>query len=140
MKTLLSAREKKTLHALAECILPEGSFYPYCYKDVNYVSFAENLLLDTPAHIRGFIHFNLWFIQYFSWLYIKYPARFSRLSFDKRNFILESLSKSRLYILRGIYILTSSLFLICLYKDERVMQAIGYFGFKQNVNKKNSYV
>ncbi len=136
MKALLSAREKKTLHAMAECILPLGGPHPFSYSDVNYLSFTEDMLLNTPVLVRWFIHFNLWFIQYFSWLYIGRPVLFSRLPFTDREHILASLSKSRSYFMRGMYILTSSLFLITMYKDERVMRAIGYFGFMKGANKK----
>ncbi len=135
MKVPLTAREKKTMQALAECILPVGGPHVFSHSDVNYVRFTEELLLSTPVQVWWFIHFNLWFIQYFSWLYIKRPALFSRLPFTDREFILASLSKSRSYFLRGIYLLTSSLFLITMYKDERVMRAIGYFGFMQGANK-----
>ena len=132
----LSNREKKTLHALAECIIPDGGPHGFCYRDVDYLSFAEQMILNVPVHIRWFIHFNLWVIQYFSWLYLWRPKLFSRLSFTDRATILASFSNSRWYLIRGIYILTSAILLIPLYKDERVMKAIGYFGFKHEGNKK----
>ncbi len=132
----LSVREIKTLHALAQCIIPGGGQHPFSYRDVDYISFAKEMIANVPVHVRWFIHFNLWVIHYFSWLYLKRPALFSHLSFTEREFVLTCLSKSRWFLIRSIYILTSALLLIPLYKDERVMKAIGYFGFGHAGNKK----
>lgn len=132
----LSAREIKTLHALAQCIIPDEGQPPFSYRDIDYLSFAEEMIASVPVQVRWFIHFNLWVIHYFSWLYLKRPALFPHLSFTEREFVLTRLSKSRWFLIRSIYILTSALLLIPMYKDDRVMKAIGYLGFNHAGNKK----
>ncbi len=134
----LSTREKKTLSALAECVIPSGGPNSYSYKDIDYVVFAEDMINHVPRLIRWFIHFNLWIIQYFSWLWLKRPALFSNLPLQKKEIILLGLSNSRWYLIRGIYVLTSSLFLIPFYKDERVMNTIGYMGYNNEPQTKDN--
>lgn len=131
MNQHLTAREKRTLHALAECIIPDGGTLPFSYRDIDYVFFAEDFMANVPKHIRWFVHFNLWVIQYFSWVYLKRPALFSSFSIQEKKFVLASFSNSKRYLIRGIFLITSSLLLLPMYKDERVMNAIGYFGYRQ---------
>ncbi len=131
----LSRRESSTITALAECIIPEGGPISYGLNEINYHMFIHEALMDFPKHIRWLIHFNLWFIEYCGCYYLKRPKVFSKLAFRDREFILFSLKNSKRYFIRGIYILTSALFLIPMYKNESVMNAIGYYGYKNYVNK-----
>jgi hypothetical protein len=131
----LTPREKATLEALAACIIPEGGPVPFGFKEINYLPFIEEMAAAVPAHIRWVIHFNLWFIEYFGCLYLHRLKAFSKLGLNDRELILLSLRGSKRFLIRGIYILTSALFLIPMYKDESVMNAIGYTGFKNGVNK-----
>jgi len=131
----LSNREKSTIAALAECIIPEDGPISYGFKEINYLSFIEEMTEAVPPHIRWLIHFNLWFIEYFGSLYLLRLKAFSKLGLPDKELILLSFRNSKRFLIRGIYILTSALFLIPMYKDEAVMNAIGYTGFKDGVNK-----
>ena len=131
----LSNREKGTIAALAECIIPEGGPIPYDFGNIDYLSFIKDMMTSVPQHIRWLIHFNLWVIEYFGWIYLKHPITFSKLTFHKREFILLSFRNSKRFFVRGIYVLTSALFLIPMYKNESVMNAIGYLGYQKDGNK-----
>lgn len=131
----LSNREKVTIAALAECIIPEDGPITYGFREINYLSFIEEMAEAVPPHIRWVIHFNLWFIEYFGSLYLLRLKMFSKLALCDKERVLLALQNSKRFFIRGIYILTSALFLIPMYKDESVMNAIGYTGFKDGVNK-----
>jgi hypothetical protein len=131
----LSKRENVTIAALAECILPDGGPNQCSFKNIDYLPFIKETMTSVPTQVRWLIHFNLWFIEYFGCFFIKRLALFSKLGPPQRTSILLCLQNNKRYFLRGIYILTSSIFLIPMYKDESVMNAIGYFGYKSGVNK-----
>ncbi len=131
----LTPREKATLEALAPCIIPEGGSVPFSFKEIKYLPFIEEMAESVPTHIRWVIHFNLWFIEYLGCLYLHRIKAFSKLAMHDRELILISLRGSKRFFIRGIYILTSALFLIPMYKNEEVMNAIGYTGFKNGENK-----
>lgn len=134
-KKPLSQREVRTLGAAAECILPPGGPFPYGHADIDYVAWVNDFLATVPRQANVAIHAILWFLEYGAWIFAGAPGRFSRLALPRRERALDRLRHSRVYVLRGMFILLSSILLIPFYNDRRVMDAIGYGGYKADANK-----
>jgi hypothetical protein len=122
----LSKREIKTLLSVASNIIPEGGAISYSYKDIALVEFVNKYLKDSPLQIKWLIRFNLWFIEYFSWLFIFTPVLFSRAKAEVRERIMEKLRNSRYFFIRGIHLFVSVLLLIPFYNDKKVWDEINY--------------
>lgn len=133
----LSARERRTLSAAAECMLPEGGSFALGHRDVDYLHFIEHeYLANVPREVAQLAHVILFFLEYFAWWFARFPARFSRMAPARRERALDRLRGSRLFFLRGFFILLSNMLLVPFYRDPRVMDAVGYAGYKADVNKK----
>lgn len=133
----LSNRETRTIKALAEVLIPQDGTFQYGYKDIDTVSFFEDFLSHAPLKVRWFLFFNLWVFEYISWISLKTPGLFSKMKFDHREKIILKMRENKYYLIRGIYLLTSIVLLMSFYSDERVMNKIGYFGYKEGENKVN---
>lgn len=133
----LSAREKRTLSAAAECMLPAGGPFALGHRDVDYLGFIEaEYLANVPREVAQLAHVILFVLEYLGWWFARYPARFSRMAPGRREAALDRLRGSRLFFLRGFFILLSNMLLVPFYRDPRVMDAVGYAGYKADVNKK----
>ncbi len=160
----LSNRETRTIKALAEVLVPQDGAFSYGYKDIDTISFFEDFLSHAPFKVRWFLFFNLWVFEYISWIsllychysdfeknnitpqkslfknlifWLKTPGFFSKMRFDHREKIILKMQENKYYVIRGIYLLTSIVLLMSFYSDERVMNKIGYFGYKESENKVN---
>jgi hypothetical protein len=131
----LSKREERTLRAAAECILPQGGPFPLGYTDVDYQAFVDEFLHVAPAQVRLLVHAILFTLEYGGWVYGARPGRFSNASLARRNAILDKARGSRIFAVRGFFILLSTILLMPFYNDPRVMDAVGYAGYRPNVNK-----
>ncbi len=158
----LSNREVRTIKALTEVIIPHDGPFPLGYKDIDIISFFEDFLSHIPSRIRWFIFFNLWFFEYFGWIsllryhysdfektdsevqksflknfifFAKTPGLFSKMRFDYREKIIKKMKGNNSFVIRGIYLISSICLLIPFYSDERVMDKIGYYGYKEGENK-----
>lgn len=136
-KKPLSQREIRTLGAAAECILPPGGPFLYGHADIDYVAWVNDFLAIVPRQVNWAIHVILWFLEYAGWLFVGVPKRFSRLAVSRREQVFERMRRSNIYVVRGMLILLSSILLIPFYNDRRVMDAIGYGGYKEGANKLN---
>lgn len=135
----LSSREKRTLAAAAECMLPEGGPFELGHRDVDYLGFIEQeYLASVPREVAQLAHVILFFLEYFAWWFARFPSRFSRLTAARREQVLDRLRCSRLFFLRGFFILLSNMLLVPFYRDPRVMDAVGYAGYRPDVNKKRA--
>lgn len=133
----LSPREKRTLDAAAECMLPGGGPFALGHLDVDYLGFIETeYLAHVPREVAQLAHVILFFVEYFAWWFARYPARFSRMPIARREKALDRVRGSRLFFLRGFFILLSNMLLVPFYRDPRVMDAVGYAGYKADMNKK----
>jgi hypothetical protein len=132
----LSPREQRTLAAAAECILPAGGPFPLGHADVDYQAFVQDeFLAAVPREVAQLAHLILFFVEYVLGFYLWRPGRFSKMPLDRRNRAFDAMRHSRLFFVRGFFILLSSMLLMPFYKDEKVMDAIGYGGYKPGVNK-----
>lgn len=158
----LSNREIRTIKALTEVLVPQDGHFPLGHKDVDIISFFEDFLSHIPARAKWFLFFNLWVFEYLSWISLIYcqytdfektdtttkksffkklifltktPGIFSKMRFDYREKIIIKMRENRYFVIRGIYLLSSIVLLISFYSDERVMDKIGYFGYKEGENK-----
>jgi hypothetical protein len=132
---ILSAREKRTLSAAAEVLIPQGGPFPYGHKDVDIVGFGDDFLVTVPKQVNQLIHIILFFVEYLGWLFAGWPSRFSKAKLEKRMKTLDGMRHSRWFFIRGFYILLNSVCSIPFYRDPRVMDAVGYKGYKHGVNK-----
>jgi hypothetical protein len=124
---ILTRRETKTLLAVASVIIPDGGDIKYSYSDMPLIEFANLFLKDAPKHIQWLFRFNLWFIEYISWIFVLRPLLFSHASVHKRTLILDKMRNSHFFPIRGIYQFTSLLILFPFYNDKRVCENVGYF-------------
>ncbi|MBI2966713.1 MAG: hypothetical protein HYY40_02735 [Bacteroidetes bacterium] len=131
----LSDREVRTITAIAEVLVPQDGPFPYGYKDVDITGFIEDFLSHTPFRVKWFVYLNLWIFEYFSWIALMSPGIFSRMKFEKRKKIILAFRKNKYFAIRGIYLFTSIVLLMAFYNDEKVMDSIGYYGYKDGVNK-----
>lgn len=135
MPPCLSAREKRTLDAAAACIAPAGGPFPIGYADVDYQAFVTEYLSVVPKDVRLLLKVILFVVEYGALILAGRFGRFSRMPLEARNETLQAMSHSRLFFLRGFSILLSSLILMPFYRDQRVMDAIGYGGYKRGADK-----
>ncbi len=131
----LSAREQRTLSAAAEAILPEGGPFNLGHRDVDSVGFAHELMEHVPFEVRALLHVILFFLEYLAWAFAGGPGRFSRMSVDRRNRVLDGMRSSRVFAFRGFFILLSTVLLVPFYNSPQVMDAIGYHGYRPDANK-----
>lgn len=158
----LSNREVRTIKALTEVIIPHEGPFPHGCSDIDIISFIEDFLSHVPSRVKWFLFFNLWVFEYFGWIgllycrytdfektdgtnhtsffrnlvfWIKTPGFFSKMRFDYREKIIQKMKRNNSFVIRGIYLLTSIVSLIPFYGDDRVMDNIGYFGYKEGENK-----
>jgi hypothetical protein len=122
----LTKREAETLLSVASIIIPVGGNIKFSYTDISIVEFVNNYLIGSPKHIQRLIRFNLWFIEYCSWIFNYRPSFFSTANQHVRKTIITKLQNSNLFFIRGIYLFTSLLILIPFYNDNRVLENIGY--------------
>lgn len=135
----LSNREARTIQAIAEILVPEDGAFPMSYKEVEIVSFVEDFLSGVPLRVRIFVYINLWIMEYFSWMAVMSPWIFSKMSLKKRDAVIRKLRNNRWFAVRGIYMILSIILLMAFYRDQRVMDTIGYYGYREKVNKKNQF-
>ncbi len=131
----LSERERRTLLAAAECVLPAGGAFPLGHADVDVVAFTNEYLEAVPKEVRILLHVILWFVEYLGFFFALRPSRFSKMPLDKRDRVLDRMRSSRVFFLRGFYILLTTVLMIPFYRDHRVLDAIGYSGYQAGVNK-----
>ena len=131
----LTAREKRTLAAAAEVLLPQGGPFPYGHKDVDITGFGDDFLTVVPKQVNQLIHIILFFVEYLGWILAGWPGRFSKAKLEKRNKTLDGMRHNKLFFIRGFYILLNSICSIPFYRDPRVMDAVGYKGYRHGVNK-----
>ncbi len=157
----LSNREVRTIKALAEILIPQNGPFSYGYKDIDIITFLEDFLSHAPFRVKWFLFFNLWIFEYFAWIsllycsyadfkihrqksksffknliwYFRTPGIFSRMKAEYREKIIFKMRGNRYFIIRGIYLLTSIVMLLSFYNDERVMNEIEYYGYKEGQNK-----
>lgn len=132
----LSPREQRTLAAAAECILPPGGPFPLGHADVDYQGFMrDEFLAAVPREVAQLSHVILFFVEYVLGFWIWRPGRFSKMPLARRNRAFEAMRHSRLFFVRGFFILLSSMLLMPFYAAPKVMDAIGYAGYKPGVNK-----
>ncbi len=132
----LNNRETRTLKAAAECILPPGGAFELGHADVDYLGWVNREYLPSvPFEVRLLLRVILFLLEYLGWIYAGAFGRFSRLPLEKRNRVFDRVRHSSVYALRGFHILLSTVLLLPFYRDERVMDAIGYRGYKPNANK-----
>ena len=158
----LSNREVRTINALTEVLVPQDGPFPLGHKDIDIVSFFEDFISHVPFRAKWFLFFNLWVFEYFSWISLLYyhytdfektdiatkkfffknliflaktPGIFSKMRFDYREKIIIKMRENKYFVIRGIYLLSSIVLMISFYSDKRVMDKIGYFGYRENVNK-----
>ena len=137
----LSPRELRTLDAAAECILPAGGPFAYGHADVDYRGFMQDEFLPAvPREVAQLAHVILFFVEYLAGFLIWRPGRFSHMPIERRNHAFDAIRHSRLFFLRGFFILLSSMLLMPFYRDPKVMDAIGYGGYRAGVNKKQETV
>lgn len=133
----LSPRELRTLDAAAECILPMGGPFPLGHRDVDYRGFvAGEFLANVPREVAQLAHVILFFVEYCAWIFARRPGRFSRMPLAAREAALDRIRGSRLFFVRGFFILLSTMLLVPFYNDARVMDAVGYTGYKPGANKR----
>ena len=159
--THLSNREVRTINALAEILVPQGGRFSYGYKDVDFISFFEDFLSNVPFRVKWFLFFNLWIFEYFAWIsllycsysdfkihnqkkksffknviwYFRTPGIFSKTNPEYREVIILKMRGNRYFAIRGIYMLVSIVMLMSFYSEEKVMNEIKYFGYKDGNNK-----
>ena len=160
----LSNREARTINALMEVIIPQDGPFSLGCKDIDTISFFEDFLSHVPFKVKWFLFFNLWIFEYFSWISLlfchysdfekqgaaspksflrnlifltKTPGFVSKMRFDYREKIIVKMQENRFYVIRGIHLLTSIVLLMSFYRDNRVMDKIGYYGYKEGENKLN---
>lgn len=131
----LTPREARTLTAAAEIILPTGGAIPFGHTDIDIHGFVNDYLAVVPLDVSRLMRFILLFLEYGACMFALRPARFSNMAHAHRVRALDGIRTSRLFFLRGFFILLSSVILIPFYRDTRVMDAIGYRGYKPNSNK-----
>ncbi len=131
----LTPREARTLAAAAEIILPTGGAIPFGHTDIDILDFVNDYLTVVPLDVNRLLRFILLFLEYTAFLFAFHPSRFSKMAIEDRQQALDRMRTSRVFFLRGFFILLSSVILIPFYRDTRVMDAIGYRGYKPNVNK-----
>lgn len=122
----LTKREAETLLSVASIIIPVGGNIKYSYADISIVEFVNNYLNGSPKDIQWLIRFNLWFIEYCSWIFNYRPSFFSTTHQHVREAIITKLQNSNLFFIRGIYLFISLLILIPFYNDKRVLENIGF--------------
>lgn len=125
----------RTLTAAAEIILPMGGAIPFGHEDIDIQGFVNDYLEVVPLDVNRLMRFILLFLEYGAFLFALRPSRFSQMAQAHRVVALDGIRTSRLFFLRGFFILLSSVILIPFYRDTRVMDAIGYRGYKPNCNK-----
>jgi hypothetical protein len=136
MPTKLNKREGRTLRAAAECILPAGGRFPYGHADIDSVGWINDEYFPAvPKEVQILLRLILLLVEYAGWVYTGLPGRFSRMPLERRNLFFERARHSRIYVVRGFFILLSTVLLLPFYSDPRVMDAIGYFGYRPEVNK-----
>ena len=134
-RSQLTPRAARTLTAAAEIILPGGGAIPFGHADIDIHGFVNDYLTVVPLDVSRLVRFILFFLEYGAFLFALSPSRFSKMTPARRMAALDGIRTSRLFFLRGFFILLSSVILIPFYRDTRVMDAIGYRGYKPNSNK-----
>ena len=133
----LNARETRTLSAAAEIVLPSGGPFALGFRDIDYLQFVNRYLELAPKDANFLLHLILWTVEYLGWIFLWLPARFSNMSLAKRQQLLDRMRHNRVFIVRGFFLLLSTVLLIPFYRDRRVMDAIGYVGYREDSNKLN---
>lgn len=121
-----NVRERDTLRALAATLLPEGGAIPYSHLDVDYLSFAQRYVADTPPQVRWLMKTTLWTLERLSWLWCQpWPRRFAKLAPHQRARVVNAWRTSRLPALRSALQVVSLLIVVPYYQDPRVVRTLG---------------
>ncbi|GEM_PF-2525375 len=116
----------RTVIAISEVVIPEGEGIDVPLDKEELIEEVDTFLLLVGPLKRFFIKLLLWFINYLlPILFLRFKP-FSRLSFETRYRIMKRIHDSKIFSIRGIYILTSMLILPYYYSRNNVLNAIGY--------------
>ncbi len=116
----------RTILAIAEVVTPVDETIPVPIDGEELLREVDTFLLLVGKLKRIFVLAVLFMINYLiPFLFLK-PGQFSNLKPEDRHHILSSLHSSRIFPIRGLYLITSMLILPYYYSRPQVLEQIGY--------------
>ncbi|MBI4042229.1 MAG: hypothetical protein HY391_02025 [Deltaproteobacteria bacterium] len=123
MSVRLNSREKKLIEIIADALTPPTPSFRLNASDIALGEEVNAVYSLHPWAIRWFFRACLWILEYLS--VFRYGRRFSRLSQEEREQLLERWLKSRLYWKQTVVKFATYVILMTKYENDRVRAAIG---------------
>ncbi len=116
----------KTITAIAEVVVPPQEGIPVEINMEELLKEVDTFLLLVGKLKRLLITLLLFFVNYFLPLFFLKFKQFSNLSFENRYRIMQQIHGSKIFSIRGIYLLVSLLILPYYYSRPKVLSYISY--------------
>ena len=116
----------KTILSIADVVVPPQEGIPVEINKEDLLKEVDTFLLLVGKLKRFFIILLLFFVNYILPLFFLKLKQFSSLSFESRYRIMKKIHDSKIFSIRGIYILLSMLVMPYYYSRPEVLSYINY--------------